>query len=72
MLPERQPRQTYFITEQVVRGEKSLFGPGAARCRNGLPQTFRFAAHPERQTREHIKVLEERIQETEAKKNVYS
>ena len=26
-LPERQPGQTYTITEQVVRGEKSLFGP---------------------------------------------
>ena len=29
-LPERQPGQTYTITEQVVRGEKSLFGPEGA------------------------------------------
>jgi ATP-dependent Clp protease ATP-binding subunit ClpX len=29
-LPERQPGQTYTITEQVVRGETSLFGPEAA------------------------------------------
>ena len=29
-LPERQPGQTYTITEQVVRGEESLFGPAAA------------------------------------------
>ncbi len=26
-LPERKPGQTYTVTEQVVRGEKSLFGP---------------------------------------------
>ena len=26
-LPEREPGQTYTITEQVVRGETSLFGP---------------------------------------------
>jgi ATP-dependent Clp protease ATP-binding subunit ClpX len=26
-LPERQPGQTYTISEPVVRGEKSLFGP---------------------------------------------
>ena len=29
-LPERQPRQTYTITEQIVRGETSLFGPEGA------------------------------------------
>ncbi|MGA7496010.1 MAG: ATP-dependent Clp protease ATP-binding subunit ClpX [Isosphaeraceae bacterium] len=29
-LPERQPGQTYTITEQVVRGETPLFGPEAA------------------------------------------
>jgi len=29
-LPERRPGQTYTITEQVVRGEKSLFGPVGA------------------------------------------
>ena len=29
-LPERQPGQTYTITEPVVRGEKSLFGPEGA------------------------------------------
>jgi ATP-dependent Clp protease ATP-binding subunit ClpX len=29
-LPERQPGQTYTITEKVVRGEKSLFGPEGA------------------------------------------
>ena len=29
-LPERQPGQTYTITEQVVRGETSLFGPEGA------------------------------------------
>jgi ATP-dependent Clp protease ATP-binding subunit ClpX len=28
-LPERQPGQTYTITEQVVRGEEPLFGPTA-------------------------------------------
>ena len=26
-LPERQPGQTYTITEPVVRGEMALFGP---------------------------------------------
>jgi hypothetical protein len=26
-LPEREPGQTYTISEPVVRGEKSLFGP---------------------------------------------
>ncbi len=29
-LPERQPGQTYTITEQVVRSEASLFGPDGA------------------------------------------
>ncbi len=29
-LPERQPGQTYTISEPVVRGEKSLFGPEGA------------------------------------------
>jgi ATP-dependent Clp protease ATP-binding subunit ClpX len=29
-LPERQRDQTYTITEEIVRGEKSLFGPEAA------------------------------------------
>jgi ATP-dependent Clp protease ATP-binding subunit ClpX len=29
-LPERQPGQTYTISEPVVRGEKSLFGPELA------------------------------------------
>ena len=29
-LPERQAGQTYTVTEQVVRGEESLFGPEAA------------------------------------------
>jgi ATP-dependent Clp protease ATP-binding subunit ClpX len=29
-LPERQPGQTYTITEEVVRGEKALFGPEGA------------------------------------------
>ena len=29
-LPERQPGQTYTITEDVVKGKKSLFGPEAA------------------------------------------
>jgi ATP-dependent Clp protease ATP-binding subunit ClpX len=29
-LPDRQPGQTYTITEQVVRGEEHLFGPTAA------------------------------------------
>ena len=29
-LPDRQPGETYTVTEQVVRGEQSLFGPAAA------------------------------------------
>jgi ATP-dependent Clp protease ATP-binding subunit ClpX len=29
-LPERQPSQTYTITEAVVVGKTSLFGPEAA------------------------------------------
>jgi ATP-dependent Clp protease ATP-binding subunit ClpX len=29
-LPDRQPGETYSVTEQVVRGEQSLFGPAAA------------------------------------------
>src|SRR5262249_38030108 len=34
-LPEHQPGQTYTITEPVVRGEKSLFGPDGASCQTG-------------------------------------
>ncbi len=29
-LPDRERGQTYTITEQVVRGDASLFGPEAA------------------------------------------
>ena len=29
-LPDRQAGETYTVTEQVVRGEQSLFGPAAA------------------------------------------
>ena len=29
-LPDREPGQTYTITDPIVRGEESLFGPAAA------------------------------------------
>ena len=34
-LPERPPGQTYTISERVVRGETSLFGPEGAGCPEG-------------------------------------